>query len=317
MKSEHRRELQANELEKLTESIGKFFEKYGKYVLIGLVAAIGVGVGVYFLVTRGNKDLEQVAFRLASADSAGQYQDAAEMPEAAGTKLRPLARLKAAELRLQDGIRLYFTDKQAGLEELETARDEFKAVLEARELPNWAKERALYHRAVCLEALSDGKTKAAIAAYQELIDGFPDSLYREQAEQRIAALQENETRQFYAFLTAEDRKPADLDRPFDLGKGKLPPGHPPIRPGGPGDDRKVEPPVTLPTIPDRLQIDQDEGEKKSSGGQSPPFPKTSPPMKTPDGKPAKTAPKNGSPKTGISSPKGKAPDTSNPAPKSQ
>jgi len=297
MKSEHRRELHANELEKLAETIGKFFERHGMKVLLGLIAAIAMGVGAYWIISRWNRD-EVLAtsqlnrIYLPSADpsapntiqipepTAESFLTIADDANLAGTKTASLARLRAADLQLQQGIQLYFENRDAGLEELKAARENYQRVLDADDLPNWARERARYGFAVATETMSNGDTSDALAAYQELLSAFPESIYQPIAEERIRALQREDTKEFYAFLSAQDRRFEDLETPEERRRKKLRQIH------GGRTVSEAEKPVELPRIPAPLQLNLDE----SSGTTQPKTPAIQNGPKTTPNRPQSTAP---------------------------
>jgi hypothetical protein len=318
MKSEHRRELHANELERVTEHLGKFFENHGSKVLIGLLAAVGIGIGIWWFLSSRGKRLEQGTsqiigtafttfttktgsgstvreqgtFQIIDAASPEKYQNVADMPELAGSKLAAVARLRSAELLLNEAIARYFTAKRAGMDDLKDAEKRFDEVLESNKLPNWVRERALYGRAVCVEAMWDGKSDEPEKAYKKLLTEFPDTGYKSLVERRMKALQNPQMRQFYAYVSTGERKASDIGLPRDFGSVRgLPPNHPPIT--------APERPVELPRIPDTLGLD-DEAAKpfphKTGGAKASPgkkgtgpelkFPeKTAPKSKTPDPKP--------------------------------
>jgi tetratricopeptide (TPR) repeat protein len=292
MKSEERHELQANELEKLTEYLGKFFEKHGSKVLIGLAAAAVVGVGIYFGLGLIGKTNEEASTQIASAQTAEQYLAIADNPDYSDVPARTMARLKASEMLLAEGIRQYFTGRKAGFDELKRAQDNFKKVLETNgdDLSSQAKERALYGLAICNEAMSSGETKEAIQAYETLLKEFPETNYKAMAENRIAALKTNRAQEFYAFLSSSDRKPLDIKQPSDTVNGiKLPAGHAPIT-------TPTEKPIELPRIPTFLSRDLG-------------------PDTTTEKKPSPFVPPSPSPKkTGETGPELKSPTKSKPAP---
>jgi hypothetical protein len=292
MKSEHRRELHANELERVTESIGKFFEKHGSKVLLGLLAAVAIGIGVWWFLSNRGKGLAQGTRQLVTATTAENYQIVAEMPEISGTKLAPIARLRAAELQLRDAIARYFTALKPGRDDLKDVQKQFDEVLQSGKLPNWARERALYGRAVAVEAMWDGKSDAPMKAYQNLLKEFPDTSYKPLVEERLKALKDPQTEQFYAYFASTERKSGDIGTPSDFGGGRgLPPNHPPIT--------MPERPVELPRIPDTLNIDEDAAKpfpKDAGNKKGPAFPSDAKKNSGPDPKPpAKSTPKSKSP----------------------
>ena len=262
MKSEHRRELHTNELVRLAGNLGKFFEKHGSKVLMGFVGVAVVGAGAWFFLSRMGKDIEEGTKSLINAETAEKFADAADQPELAGTKLGAIARLRSAELTLSNGIRLYFTSRKAGLDDLKLAKEGFETVLEFGKLPNWARERALYGRAVVTETMWDGKSNDPKKAYGELLREFPESIFKKEAETALARLKTPNVAMLYAFLSTDDRKPSDIKSPFGsslLGSRGLPKGHPAVT--------TPEKPVELPGIPPDLDIDEGDGTKPA------PFPK--------------------------------------------
>jgi hypothetical protein len=287
MKSEHRRELHANELSRVTEHIGKFFEKHGSKVLIGLIAALAAGIAAWWFVSNRGKGLEQGTFQLVDASTPEKYANVADLPELSGTKLAPIARLRSAELLLNDAIARYFTAMRAGMDDLKDAKKRFDEVLEAGKLPNWARERALYGRAVAVEAMWDGKSDEPEKAYKKLLTEFPDTGYKPLVEQRMKSLKNPQMKQFYAYISTEERKASDIGLPRDFGSGRgLPPNHPPIT--------LPERPVELPRIPDTLGLDEDAAKPfpgKTGGKASPGKKAAGPALKFPE----KTDPKSKTP----------------------
>ncbi|GAB4152188.1 MAG: hypothetical protein Tsb009_27950 [Planctomycetaceae bacterium] len=277
MKSEHRRELHANELEKVTEQVGKFFETHGKKVLLGLVAGVVVGVAIYLGMQFRGKSNESITAQLLNANSAEEHLTIAEDPDYSGIPAKTVARLIGAEEQLDQAIKMYFTGRKAGYDDLKKARENFETVLNSDEIPNWAKERALFGLAVCTEAMSGPDTSEAIQAYETLLKEFPETDYKAMAEERIADLKTTRQQEFYAFLSSTDRKPDDLKLPADpLNNIKLPPSHPTIN-----TPATIEKPVELPRIPSRLSTDL--GDEQSGPA---PFPFPPAPTKNGDSKPS-------------------------------
>jgi hypothetical protein len=280
MKSEHRRELHANELERVTEGIGKFFEQHGGKVIVGLLAAVAIGVGAWWFLASRGKNLEDGTQQLVVASNSENYQLVADMPELSGTKLAPVARLRSAELQLNDAIARYFTALKPGLEDLKDVKKQFDEVLQSNKLPNWARERALYGRAACIEAMWDGKSDASRKAYKELLTEFPDTAYKRLVEQRLKALKNPQVESFYTYFASTDRKTGDIGTPRDFGsRTGLPPNHPPIT--------MPERPVELPRIPDTLELDDHPAKPfpEETGGKAPKVPAGTGKKSGPDLKP--------------------------------
>eukprot|EP00913_Durusdinium_trenchii_P008962 g8428.t1 len=305
MKSEERHELNTNELEKLTEALGKFFERYGSKVIMGIAAAIVVGVGIYFALNWGGKTAESASGQIAQAEATSDFATVADNNDYSGLLLQTYARLTAAERQYEDGVRLYLTTTEGGLAELKEALENFDKVLAAKGVPNDAKERAMRGRAFCLEAMSDGDTSKAVEAFETYLKEYPDTKWKEIIDERIESLKTNRAKELYAFLSSDDRRPDDRKLPSELRK-KLRS----IR--GHENADFSEMPITLPRIPGRLTRDLDtggakpfpkdspsgDGKKKPEAKSGPAFPSTTKPKPSGEkkAKPFKAPPKKAEPK---------------------
>lgn len=275
MKSETRHDLQKTEIEKWTEAGSKFFESYGKYVVLGLVAIVGITVLGMWFFNRGNSTKEAATSQLMTATDTKGYLTVAENPDYGDIKTSHIARFLAAENQLDSALKLYFESTDAGKKALKAAQDNFKAAIDSDELRPDDKERALYKYAVVTEALSGRDTSKAIAAYKALLSEFPESRYKKIATDQIALLQTEDAKEFYAFLSTYKRKPGDLKKPGD---------HRNMFPHGGRDVFKEEKPVELPRVPNELMQDLDDKpksdgpvlpkkKKKDSASPFPPAPK--------------------------------------------
>lgn len=277
MKSEHRRDLHANELEKLTETVGKFFEQHGSKVLMGIGAAIVIGIGAYFAMNWGSETAEEASGQVYNAEAAGDFLRVADDPDFKGLPLKTYARLVAAEQQLIDAQELYIVERDGGLKDLKEVKQNFETVLAAKGLTSDAKERAMLGLARCLETMCDGDTSAAVTAYEDFLKEFPDTKWKKITEDRIAALKTTRAKELYAFLATSDRKPGDRKLPADIERLRKIRGHESLVPGG-------EKPVELPPIPRRLRTDlnsdseakpfrtKEDGKKKTGTTKAPVFP---------------------------------------------
>lgn len=239
MKSEHRHELKSNELQKLLQRTRPFFEKYGTAILWGLSVVILLAAAFVFWYKRTAGTQAAGWTKLDTASTAEDYANIAD--RYTGTRVGTWARLLQAEEHLQNGVEAAFTDREAALDDLEEARQGFKQVLKSRATPRAVRERALLGLARCRETLSDGseeETKAAIETYQQLLNEFPETIYRDTAEQRIAELKSEETREFYAWFHQQNPSPEGRPEPQDGGAPAFPaggsggPSPNPLAPGG-------------------------------------------------------------------------------------
>ncbi|MDP1797277.1 MAG: tetratricopeptide repeat protein [Planctomycetaceae bacterium] len=224
MKSEHRHELQRNDLGHIALQTKPWFEKHGMQALVGLVVAlVAIAVGVYW-ANLPKADAPGWG-RLTSAQTVDEYGAVADKyaDSLAGT----WARLRMAELNLEDGILALFTDRELGLKDIKKAQEDFEAVLKSSiALPDSLKQRALLGLARAQEAASDGDTSAALATYRKLQEDYPESIYETLVKQKIKELESGDAKAFYAWFHSQKPKPPDFRRPNDGAAGgiKLPPG---------------------------------------------------------------------------------------------
>ena len=196
MKSEHRHELKTNELERIAADWGHASERYVQdhtnQLVVVAVALVAIAIGVIYWRMSSGSYQRQSWRALSDANSTADYGTVAD--KYAGTKVAAWARLREGEAELSSGIRLLFTDRDAGRSDLKKAEENFQKVAGDRTAPPEVIERALFNLARCRESLppkSSGAATindAAIEAYERLLKEFPDTIYKELAESRIAAL---------------------------------------------------------------------------------------------------------------------------------
>lgn len=224
MKSEHRHELQRNDLGQIALRAKPWFEQHGMQALVALVIGlIVVAIAIYW-ASQPKPDAAGWG-RLTSAQSVDEYGGVADKyPDSlAGT----WARLRMAELNLEDGILALFTDRELGLKDIKKAQDDFEAVLKSPlALPDAVKQRSLLGLARCQEAASDGDTAAALTTYRKLNEDFPGSIYENHVKQKIKELESGDAKAFYAWFHSQKPKPPDFRKPKDGTTGglTLPPG---------------------------------------------------------------------------------------------
>jgi hypothetical protein len=217
MKSEHRHELQTNELGKVADkvvgSMEGFFETYGNRVLIGFCVVM-VAASLVIYKVRRDRSTEAVAWRaLSSARNAEDYAGVWESHP--GTSAGRWARVHEGESRLSEGIQLLFTNVESGTKELKLAREALQAVVDQKGAPAEIRERATFALARCLEALSDGSESDAVKTYQALLREFPATIYKKDAEDRIEALGSGSGQEFYTWFAKYERPKVSEKRPRD------------------------------------------------------------------------------------------------------
>lgn len=308
MKSEHRHDLQTNDLSKLLSQAEPFLQKYGAKaaVVIGAVLVVGIGYAIWSSV-QSNQGTEAWT-RLAAATSTAELENVAE--DFPRTEVAEWAWIRAAEGHLQSGIRSSFTDRTAGMRELGDAKEQFQNLLDTASTLPAIRERALFGLARVEEATSNGDLKNAIELYKKLIQEFPDSVYRKLAEERVkpvgdekvAVLDKKGTQEFYKWFHAQNPKPGDRPRPgFNMPMPGL------TTPGN-NESTKNEtpvlpklPPLDLPGLPEPLTSSPKSEEKKTPDSQ----PATSA-KEEPKSAPKPTAPKASEKKASPSTDKPKS-----------
>jgi hypothetical protein len=133
MKSEHRHELQTNELGKVTEKLGSFLEIHGNRLMIGIcVASLAASVVIYWVRTKHND--EAAAWReLSTAFATNKAEDFYDVWEShKGTPTGLWARVHEGESWLAQGVEKLFGNVELGTEQVKKARDAFQDVVDDR-----------------------------------------------------------------------------------------------------------------------------------------------------------------------------------------
>jgi len=295
MKSEHRHELQTNELGKFTEKMGSFLEVHGNRLMIAICVVSLAASGVIYWV-RSARSTDAAAWRdLSQAMASNDAQNLKDVWNShKGTAAGNWARVREGERWLSLGVQRLFDNLEAGTEDVKKASNAFRTVVDDRKAPPDARERALIGLGRALESLSEPTD--AVKAYKSLVSEFPNSIYKADAEQRIAVLEKGKGQEFYAWFSKyprpklSERRPHDKigDDLFDDGPSlpqQLEKLKSDVKSSGlkrSGDD------VEAPALPDEEELDGDRSESKSKpDGDSKADPDSGPDSK-PDaeGKPA-------------------------------
>lgn len=248
MDSQHRHQLQQNDLGQLALKAKPWLERYGVPVLIGVVVVLVVVIGVTVWLNTQSASRSEAWTQLSTAQTVDEYGKVAdEFPD---TLAGAWAQLRMGELSLETGVAALFTDRELALKDLETAKKEFEKVLATKvDLPDNVRERAMYGLAQTMEALCDGDTATVVAAYQALLSRFPSSILKPQVEERIKELEKPGAREFYAWFHKQNPKPPELPRPQDgakPGASTTPAGDPFALPPAATDSESTTPPDDAP-----------------------------------------------------------------------
>lgn len=278
-----------------------FLEKYGNQIIWSVCALLLVAAGTILWVRSSSRAASAGWARLAVATQAEDFAKVAE--DYPNTAVGAWARLQEAESLLRSGIELLFVHRSAAQSDLQQAKDSFETVLRNKAAPPEVRERALFGVARCLESLADHNTQPAVEAYQRLLSEFPETVYKQQAEDRITDLQTEQAKEFYAWFHQQNPKPPDRSEPQDGTPILSPPQSPSGNESSAGDqngttgnagDAAGSPGTSTPKKPSTP--------KESSTEKEPSKPDQSSAEKSPSGKP-------GSASGGPQFPRAEAPDT--------
>jgi len=220
MKSEHRHELQTNDLSKLTQKGVRFVEEHAMKITI-VICVITVAIAGYRIyATQAASTSANAWYDFSTARSPDDFATIAENDRVKGTVAADWAILLGAEGRLSQAIQGMFTDRANAVTELTAARDNFQKLVDNRD--KMIKQRAIFGLGRAEESL--GNLEAARAAYSELGgDEFKDSVYHKMSQERAEYLAKSGPQAFYAWFEKQNPKPAEPPKP-DSGSG-LPGGN--------------------------------------------------------------------------------------------
>ncbi len=190
-----------------------------KIVLAVILATIGI-VGYQVMNRSAAAKKSEAWSKYAACTSAADYQEVAE--DYAGSEVESWARLEAARSFIQTGVRQSMTNRKASDESLESGKKQLEVLLDSTTISEDVREQALSQLGVCLESLSNGDVKPAIAAYEKLIGDFPESHYVPWAKNRIEELKKPATAEFYTWFRKAQPAPPERPKPQDAKSGEVP-----------------------------------------------------------------------------------------------
>lgn len=219
MKSERRHELEQNELaDWLGESV-ETVKPYANMILGVILAVLIVIVGGTWWVQQSQAKQGEAwdAFyaALSSNDAAELAIMAVDYPD---TKAAEWAMVVAADMRLNLGCNLLFTNRANANIELGKAADLFKDVLDQSQ-QGVLLDRASFGLARTRESM--GELDKAKELYKKVTTNWPDGPFGEISANRLKNLQQPATKAFYDRFAKFDPKPAFSDQPGILGSGPL------------------------------------------------------------------------------------------------
>jgi tetratricopeptide (TPR) repeat protein len=260
MKSERRHELEQYSLAQwLIQAVNRI-KPYTNAILAGIAVVVLVALVVTWMSgsseARTGRAWDQ--YFSALGEPASALSDLEEVAKnnprtAAGT----FALLTAADLQLDSGCNLLFTNKASANLELHHAVDNYLKVLEGRGSPA-VLQRATFGLARAREAL--GEADKARESYQQLVKQWPGEVYALAGAKRLEDLDKQSTKEFYDRFAKFDPKPTPPQGPGTPGQrpefnvDAIPDGpakksgeSAPVKPGT-LLDQQPKPDVTLPSL---------------------------------------------------------------------
>lgn len=239
MQTDHRHELDSNALADAFAACADRLRPHARS--IGLVAALAViALAAWNLIESRRVAAREESWEACSAAiNAGQpaaVEDAAA--RYAGTPAGLWARLILSDAALEQGVQALVADRALGEQRLRAAEAGYANVLASEPSPTIA-ARATFGLAKTRESL--GGLDEARRGYEVIVQEHPASPMRPLAEERIAALGRESTRQWYDWLASQKLAPAtaaDGAAPTPDSPAAVAPGAdgPPAAPAGSGTD---------------------------------------------------------------------------------
>lgn len=245
------------DLSALIEPIRPYLDKYGSTVILGLAGILIVVAGWTYFSRSAKAEKARGWDKIIETNSSTAPEDFGDIAEDnPGTTAAEWALLRQAEGFLKRGIQSAFSNRKESTASYEKCREALNRLLNKQGTSVLVRERALYTMALLTESDSGADTADAIKAYEQLKSEFAQSVYVEEADDRIAALKDPKVQQFYGWFKDQNPSIADpLGVPNDPFGTTPPTPEAPLLPGGVGDP---EPPGT-----------PGEGEGESAGNAVP------------------------------------------------
>jgi hypothetical protein len=222
MKSEHRHELQTNELGQWAEKAAAYIDIHGNRLMMIICGVAIVLSGGIFWWRMSSSKATAAWTDLSMAIANGNPETLRSVwDDHKGTVPGFWAKVREGEALLDQGVRSSFRNLENATVDLKKAREAFQLVVKDRGTPGEIRERALYGLGRASESLSDGTNSDAVKAYETLLKEFPNTEYKADAESRIEILNSGRGQEFYAWFSKYTRPKIEDKRPFDTGENPL------------------------------------------------------------------------------------------------
>jgi hypothetical protein len=206
MKSEHRHELQTNDLGKFAEKAAVYIDRHGNRLMIGIcVTALVLAGGIFWWRTE-SAGRTAAWTELSMAISNGKPDVLHTVWEDhKGTVPGLWAKVYEGEAWLSQGVQASFRNLENATVDLKKAREAFQVVADESNVPPEIRERALLGLGRALESISDGSESEAVKAYEMFVKEFPKSQFKADAQSRIEILSSGRGQEFYAWFSKYTR----------------------------------------------------------------------------------------------------------------
>lgn len=231
MKTEHRHELKANDLQEVAVKVESFYERNAaslQWAIIGV--AFLLACGIYYW--RTTAAVEAAAWNeLSQSETADQFSKVATDYD--GSRAAGWAKLRAANSYLETYLRDSFENREKANTDLKNAKEILTGLTKTGG-PSEFRQQVLFAYARATEMGLEGDTKPAVEAYETLLKDFPETVFKREAEHRIRALKSPQAQEFYAFFSKQNPKPAAPPKPNDAKAGGFGGGGDPFKAITPG-----------------------------------------------------------------------------------
>ncbi|MFO0912037.1 MAG: hypothetical protein U0795_03695 [Pirellulales bacterium] len=205
MKADRRHELQHNELSDLVGDTLHGVVPYWRVIagVLALVVAAGVAFSLLSRRTQMQESASWTEYLSAlSKDDVELLRDVAERHP--GTPMSMWAFLRVGDASLAEGNRLMFEDRAEAAKKLKEAQESFELVA-GKAQDSILRQQATFGLAQTLEVLN--KLPEAEAKYESITKLWPDSTMAELAKQRLEAVRQPQTKEFYTWFASQTPKP--------------------------------------------------------------------------------------------------------------
>ncbi len=197
MKTQRRHELQTNEL---ADWLGKHIDQVKPYTqwIVGGVILVVVLIGVFIYFSREQSKQTATAWSAYVAATLGDRkpEDFAGVASKYGdSRAGAWAMQLEADLHLEEGSRLIYTDREEARDRLNKAKEKYEQVLKRVGDDAMLKGRARFGLAQAYECL--GELKKANEQYEKLAEENKDTIVGQAAEQALVRLKKESTEKFY------------------------------------------------------------------------------------------------------------------------